>query len=1051
MTVRHQLSSRWALVALVGACASFAGCDRTSADSASNSPTGSFQLVPGSANERYEVSTNSAGSAASFRVASVNWGRLVDVYAPLTAGGTPVRIFEDYLIAADIATDTNYTLSRELSSGIERLTLSESYDADASGQPSLAFRSLLAPLQGTLQILIDKSLDPSELPPFTAVPRNGAIAISFNDLIDASTITENTVQLEVGYPPITLQGARIFPDPNFGDVVDGVFYTSRVVVDFTTSPFEAASANPPLSVNNVGLPESQNTAQANVALRIPTRTVVGAQFQVLRSKGGSTLSFNGNGSTDPFSSSLDVVRAFRSGGRATVTQDAFNGFLQDTTRPQLFSAQQVTVTPTQQVGANVTATLTFATAACAVQPRIGDVVDISGRLAEVFENGAAPSGGVVSNVKLRLVTNVANPALVQPTEAGEYRTPWQRTIDQINRPECWITVVPRPQSGVGTGISTNSTFQLLFSEAMDPERLNAFDTFQLLYGFATPSLQGQVVAQVLTGTEDGLTRFKLQPAQSLRHVLGQQETYRVSLPIGAQGPVDLAGNSLQFALTDSNGNLPDFTVLSSDATIESRSVMLKFNAADENPTDTPAGNEVRGQLIYDLLNGRVRPRSVTRISAACDSTTPMIVVDSGAAGAAAQARLPFVPQGCRMTTLWRHADLGLDLSGDGFHNLDVEGLNWAPSNSGLQIDTMPLFQMGIAHSKRLPDELIDPMTNAAVHPNSGILDVFDDNLLDPVNDPLLIVSPKEDGYFIQPADVFQAASGTAMAPWPMNQGLAVEDFTYYTWRDTALLAVGQPNTGPGTGQGVKLGNELAYDTTPPNAAYGLGLVPTIGLPLLMDFRVYPSAQILGANLLTGLFAIATVPPGGEVAPFWTAYTAGGVSAATGIPIVIDPDAQSVAGGTLAAAGVAGNLPRNQVIFFGQGDFVVRVNRAHTRWFECAPSAPGSPFTFAEPVVEPSIDRLPPGTQLLVQYRGATGMNSTGTRPWEDAGQLDAYGNPRPGGTAFTVTFTGGSNTWKNTMAAINNSQFFQARITMVSNPVSGATPELTSLGFSFRR
>jgi len=37
------------------------------------------------------------------------------------------------------------------------------------------------------------------------------------------------------------------------------------------------------------------------------------------------------------------------------------------------------------------------------------------------------------------------------------------------------------------------------------------------------------------------------------------------------------------------------------------------------------------------------------------------------------------------------------------------------------------------------------------------------------------------------------------------------------------------------------------------------------------------------------------------------------------------------------------------------------------------------------------------------------------------------------------------------MAAINDSQFFQARITMVSNPVSGATPELSSLGFAFFR
>ena len=1038
-------------MALVGACASFAGCDGTSADSGSNSPTGSLQLVPGSANERYEVSTNEAGESPNFRITAVNWGRLVDIYAPLTAGGTPVRIFKDYLIAADIGTDSDYTLSRELSTGIERLTLSEPYAADPStGQPSAAFRNLIAPLQGFLQIMLDKSLDPSELPPFTSVPRNGAVAITLNDLIDATTITETTVQLKIGYPPTTLQPARIIADPSLGDMVGGVYFTSRILVDFTVSPFEASSTNPVLPVNSLGLPEAQNTAQPNIALRIPTRTVPGTQFQVLRNKGGTALSFNGNGSTDPFSSSLDVVRAFRSGGRTTVTQDPFNGFLQDTLPPQLFSAQKVSVSPTAQVGANVTATITFATAACAVQPRIGDVVEISGQLAEVYETGATPSAGVVSNVRLRLVTSATNPPLVQPTQSGEFRTPWQRTIDQINRPECWIKVEPAPLSGVGTGISTNSTFSLLFSEPMDPTRLNAFDTFQLLYGIATPSLQGQVVAQVVP-TGD-LTRFLLQPARRLRHAASQSETYRVSLPTGTQGPVDLAGNALSFRLTDGSDNPPDFTVRSTDTAIESRSVMLKFQATDENPSDTPVGPEVRGQLIYDLLNGRVRPRSVTRISAACDTTTPMIATDLLVAGAGVQTRLPFVPQGCRMMTLWRHADLGFDVLGDGFHNLDVEGLNWAPSNSGLQIDTMPLFQMGIAHSKRLPDELLDPMTGQPLYPNSGILDVFDDNLLDPVNDPLSIISPKEDGYFIQPSDVFQAASGTPMAPWPMNQGRAVEDFTYYTWRDTSLLAVGQPNTGPGTGQGVKLGNELAYDTTPPNAAYGLGFVPTIGLPLLMDFRVYPSSQILGANQLTGLFAIATNPPSPtEIAPFWTALTAGGVLASTGIPSVVDPDAEASARGLLTGGGAVGTLPRNQFIFFGQGDFVVRVNRAHTRWFECAPTAPGLPFDFAEPVVEPSIDRLPPGTQLLVQYRGATAMNSTGTRPWEDAGQLDPYGNPRPGGTAFTVTFTGGSNTWKDTMAAINGSQFFQARITMVSNPVSGATPELSSLGFAFVR
>ena len=1052
MTVRHLLTSRWACVALLSASAGFVGCTESTSASASGNTAGTIQVAPGTTDQHYVVSPNSAGTGPSLRLTAVNWGRLVDVYAPLTAGGAPVRLFKDYLITADVSTNGAYTLDRQLGTGVERLTISTPFDADPStGQPSAAFRSLFDPLQGELQILIDKSLDPTELPPFTAVPRNGAVVLTFNDLIDASTITENTVQLRVGYPPETLQDtARIFADPNYGDVVNGVFHTSRIVVDFTVSPFEAAQ-NQGTSTNSVGLPESQNTAQSNVALRIPTRTVQGNQFEVLKSLGGTALSFNGNGSTDPFSASLDVVRAFRSGGRTNVTQDPFNGFLQDTTPPELYCAQAVTVAPTQQVGVDVTANVTFGSTACAVAPRVGDVLHFAALnlYAEVSANGGAPSGGVVTGLRFRLL-DPPTPIPLIPSGAGaEFRTPWNRTIDQINKPECWIAVSPAPQSGVGTGISTTSNFSLLFSEPMDPTRLTAFDTFQLLYGFTTPSLQGQVVGQV-TASND-LTRFTLQPSRRLRHAAGSQETYRVSLPTGTSGPVDLAGNPLQFALTDANGNLPDFTVRASDSAIESRSLMLKFTAADENPTDTPVGNEMRGQLIYDLLNGRVRPRSVTRISAVCDTNTPIIAVDATQAGAAAQTRIPFVAQGCRMTTLWRHADLGFDIASDGFHNLDVEGLNWSPTTTGLQIDPLPLFQMGIAHSIRLPDEVLDPMTGAPLQPNSGILDVFDNNLLDPVNDPMLIVSPKEDGYYIQPADVFQAPTGTPMAPWPMNQGKAVEDFLYYTWRDTALIATGQPNTGPGTGAGVKLGNELAYDTTPPNAPYAQGFVPTIALPLMMDFRVYPSSQVLGANLLSGFFAIATNPPGGEVAPFWTAYTAGGVSASTGVPIVIDPDAQAVAGGALATAGAAGSLPRNQVIYFGQGDFVVRVNRAHSRWFECAPSAPGAPFSFAEPVIEPSIDALPPGTQLLVQYRGATGMNSAGTRPWEDAGNIDPYGNPRPGGTAFTVTFTGGSSTWKDTMAEINGSQFFQARVTMISNPVSGATPELSSLGFAFSR
>lgn len=1048
---------RWLPVTALGVSVLLSACNDTASKSTTSFPSGTYQVAPGQTDPnpdrnqlRYVVADHSAGFAGSLKINSVTWGRLVDVYAPLTTGGTPVRLFKDYLIPGDVLTDGQfYTLGRQLGTGVETLTIDAPFNADANGQPQSDpnaddFLELFDPLAQSLQLLINKSVDPSELPPFTAVPRNAAIAITFNDLIDPTTISENTIKLAVGYPPESTQIVRVIPDPSYGDVVNGTFYSARILVDFTVSPFEAQANNSP--VNSVGLPSAQNTAQANVAVRIPTRLASGAQFELLESIGGSTVAFTGNGATDPFAPSLDVVRAFRSGGPTTVTQDPFNGFLPDTTAPILLSSQNCTVTPTFQNGTLLTVDLQFASAACALQPRTDDIIAFnSGLFARVISPGLAPVGGTVTNVFCELIDPPSNVGTIG-VGGAEYRTPWQRALDQVTRPECWVAVQPPPTSSVGTGISTTATFSLRFSEPMDPTRLNSFDSFQLLYGIVTPALQGQVVGQVASSGD--LTRYTFQPSQRLRHVNGSTETFRVNLPTGTSGPVDLAGNAVDFALTDSNGNLPDFTLRSIDASIESRSVMLKFNALDEDPSSSPTGNEVRGQLIYDLLNGRVLPRSVTRISAVCDLNTPIIAVDQTVAGATAATRLPFTPYGCRLMTVWRHADLGFFLADDLTHNLDVEGLNWSPVNSGLQIDTLPLFQMSIAHSLHLPDELV--AMGAPVHPNSSISDTFDANMLDSTNDPLKVVHQKTEGYFIQPSAVFQAATGTAMAPWPMNEGKAPEDFLYYTWRDTALLAVGQPNVGPGSGQGVRLGNET-YDTTTPATAYGLGAVPTIGLPLLMDFRVYPNSQIQGANQLLGFFAIASNPVGAEIPPFWTAYTAGGIPAASGIPITVDPDSATIAQGNLAAPGATGALPRNQVIFFGQGDFVVRVNRAHTRWFECAPGAAGLPFNFAEPVIEPSVSSLPAGTQLLVQYRGATGMNSAGNKPWEVAAELDAYGNARAGGTAFTVTFLGGTNGWRDTMAEINGAQYFQARITMVSNPISGATPELRSLGFAFAR
>ena len=70
----------------------------------------------------------------------------------------------------------------------------------------------------------------------------------------------------------------------------------------------------------------------------------------------------------------------------------------------------------------------------------------------------------------------------------------------------------------------------------------------------------------------------------------------------------------------------------------------------------------------------------------------------------------------------------------------------------------------------------------------------------------------------------------------------MSDYVYYTWRDTALTAVG----GPG-GEGVDIGilGQLGLPSQP--GLFAKDEVPSIGLPLLMEFRTYPDSMAFGLN------------------------------------------------------------------------------------------------------------------------------------------------------------------------------------------------------------
>jgi hypothetical protein len=154
---------------------------------------------------------------------------------------------------------------------------------------TLEYAAVFQLLDANLTPIQDKSLAPNELPPFSLAPRNSALVVRFDDLIDMSTIDPANLKLLTGNPPLVPFDARIIPDVNHGDTADfthpdsvtgerlpggdGIaeFHPTRIIFDTTVSELESAASNPPLPVNALGLPESPTASLPNIGLgvRVP--------------------------------------------------------------------------------------------------------------------------------------------------------------------------------------------------------------------------------------------------------------------------------------------------------------------------------------------------------------------------------------------------------------------------------------------------------------------------------------------------------------------------------------------------------------------------------------------------------------------------------------------------------------------------------------------------------------------------------------------------------------------------------------------------------------
>ena len=1074
-------------------------CGPSAGTTAAGGELGSSQLKGDGT--RYIVDENESGDSTTMFIKSISFGRLVDEV--FDDAGT--LLHRDLVIGQDIESDgLDYLLETNPISRTTRLTVLHDFGTEGF---DAAFDRLFAEMDD----LLVKSLASFELPPYSMVPRNATILLTLSDLIDPSTVTAENIKVLTGYAPDLPFQARLAVDPNWGAEVDGTFYGTRIQIDPVVTAAEAADAN--LPVNGLGLPGAINTSMPNLALRIPTRTDFGGgQFTLLQNLKGKPLAGSGNFPYDYGTDTQDVIRALRTGGKTIKLGDPNNGFLPDEDAPEVVGRQDVSVTSVAiDVGkpaGNYVVDLTYANASCAAAPKVGDLLTQPGIYVQVTEAGSSPVGGSVSGVRVAKVTESSGAPI---ESSGKYATTWDS--NGLLGADCFISFDPPAGAGTNLEVPLDASVIVRFSEPMDPDFLNPFD------GFVVSRVNAEVddlgLRQLLVGevsaTAD-LQEFRFDNSVPFYHpVQGAADDFFVQVNSDA-GAVDLAGNTLADDLP-----IVQFFIEAGAPANRVDHRAFRFAKAFDDPEKgsivDDSGNgqaDLRGQFVYDPTRGTISPRPVDRFSQVVDRnltvpawhTANAVLANGGLLGTFQE---PLNPLGCKMMTLWRYFDMGLDVQDEAFVNIDVEHVNWAPIGTAVLTEFYPDFQISLSHTSRFPDESYISPPNTLIFPNSGLLPTsYEENVLLDSNNELRVVHSKDRGYFIDPVDLFKTPSQTNMFPYPLNQGIPAEEFEYWTYRDTAIQARGgsdpfigleppvlfdnaldpfvydpndpatwiiislgasqlvlDPNPDPETGDGISYNGKIVQDGT---------FIPSFGLPILSEFRCYSSDDAVGINRLDTSIAMAPAwavgvnPQTALTAlpkqPYTRLYSAGGVDTA-GKDVYKDPDLEPVPSGGFNKEALLAPLGAplggaDNMFYMGSLDFVIRVSRVHTMWHEA--NVVTNP-TYAQPVIEPRNDQQPEGCSVQLHFRGAD-TNSSGLS-LGDADALNMYGDlPSTGdpltwgdpaadnqGIAFDAAL---GSAWTADINEIDGNRFYQVRMTFINNAAAGTFPELSSLGIAYQ-
>ncbi len=1007
------------------------------------------------------ISSGKAGGtpvANTMALEGMEWGRLVTV---VDIQGTVVQT--EVLIQPDLTTDgVKYSLSTNPVTQEESLKI-------LAAKGSAAFKTLLADAQAGLPQLSARA--PTRPPPFSMVARNGAIRLTFSKPIDAATVDQTTVQILVGEPPVQAFTARYLVQ---NDAATG---KGNVLIDPTVSAQQAAQSAIPQ--NAVGFPFSVDGVSANLVLRVPTTPdpLLGLP-KVLRSTGGLAASVRDR-STEPFEEDFNgnavLVRALRTGSKA----DPNNGFLRDDVSPSLLGVFNATISSVVSASATQTEFIfsNDVTGCRPVTPKIGDVLEVGNAILVTTSivNAADPNN-------YRVIAQIESGSIASGAAdlKGRYTTRYATADASLQ--VCFLEIQPTPTDLPAGRIDPNSTVTIRFDEPVDSTTVSSMGSFVVIayentgspttkeqketawfrQVVTTESVADYIERQrgydlriLATGTDtlnsefggrvqfgpievsNGETRFTLAPVGGFCEVNNDAFLqFAVALRDGPTGILDLAGNPLQlsnfvagtpgqsFAITVRGAN--GTSTGGSNAVLNTKYFGFFGGLLDENDDGLA---EYAGQVTVEP--GRIVGRAPVRFSRSADVNSQSV----GARNPGTPQPDPLNPAGAVTMHAYRPQDFGFGYPDPVEHNMDIEGLAWSP-NAGVVFDeTYNDFGLTLTHATTLADEAFDPLTLLPVFPGSGLVaNSYDENILGfPTHDEITVFrsvySPRGINLF--------PTNGVNYLPFP--------DFDQsFTWRDTSIPqsflggatdSVGSPNLQ------YLIDNGLNFVYWLPEQ------VPSVGLALLMRFRCYPQADRLGLNLFT-----TTKMQPSSALPAFRLFSAGGQDG-SGVWFRVQPD-NPAQGGTAPSGGFlpgGGRTPTqfDTLLYWMNADFVVRVSRVYTHWFDL-----GNLLNLGSVkgvILEPENPKQPPGTSVIVEYRGSVAVSHP-ANPLTTASPLttadapfDGYGDAIPGlGSVSTPS------DWTQDFASLEGRQFkyFQLRFTFIANADLGVQPRIDGFGIA---